>query len=184
MFAPFLWIPDPEIRRNEFLSQLYRSYARTIYRLACSYLHDAHMAEDAVQETFLTAQKYCETIRKMPEEKRLAYLAFCVRSRCFDMIRQQKRACFVEMSSIENIPDTGPENTWDTVISTVQTEQIRKALDKLPECDRDLLRMRYYQDKTYAEISGILGLKESTVRSEMTCARRHLALLLKGSGLE
>lgn len=53
------------------------------------------------------------------------------------------------------------------------------ALERLRPRERELLRMKYYEELSDAEIAGLLNLTPSTIRSNLTRARRRLGALLK-----
>lgn len=55
---------------------------------------------------------------------------------------------------------------------------VRKALNMLPEKDREILKLRYYLDKSYTEMSNILHKPENTIASHLSRAKQKLLKLL------
>jgi len=49
---------------------------------------------------------------------------------------------------------------------------------------RDIIDLVYYQEKAIAEVAKIIGTPENTVNTRMFYARKRLAELLKGAGLD
>lgn len=63
----------------------------------------------------------------------------------------------------------------------VQLFDIRRALSKLNEMDRDVLEMKYAQQLTFRELADELGVSESTAHRKVDNATRHLINLLGGA---
>ena len=55
-----------------------------------------------------------------------------------------------------------------------------QVLEQLPENYRIAIHLFYYEELSIKEISQVTGEKESTVRTQLTRARRQLKKLLKG----
>ena len=49
---------------------------------------------------------------------------------------------------------------------------------------RDIIDLVYYQEKAIVEVAEIIGIPENTVKTRMFYARKRLAELLKGAGLD
>ncbi len=60
---------------------------------------------------------------------------------------------------------------WETVLN------VREALEKLPENQQDVVRLRIYEEKTFAEIAKELNLPLGTVLTRMRLAMRKLESL-------
>jgi len=52
---------------------------------------------------------------------------------------------------------------------------VRSALDEIPEPQRQVIMLAYYEGRPYREIAGMLGIPEGTVRSRMHGGLRRLA---------
>ena len=68
---------DREImhKDSELIAEYYDKYEQKLYRLSYAVLGDIWQAEEAVQETFLKVIRYRNMIKRMPEEKRSAYIS-------------------------------------------------------------------------------------------------------------
>ena len=56
---------------------------------------------------------------------------------------------------------------------------VRKAMDDLPKSMREVLILRYYDDRSYEQISAVLGLSKSAINGLLTRAKRKLAKSLR-----
>jgi RNA polymerase sigma-70 factor, ECF subfamily len=65
-----------------------------------------------------------------------------------------------------------------------RSEILRKCWSKLSSEHRDIIDLVYYQEKAIAEVAEIIGIPENTVKTRMFYARKRLAELLKGAGLD
>lgn len=83
---------------SELIAEYYDKYEQKLYRLSYAVLGDIWQAEEAVQETFLKVIRYRNMIKRMPEEKRSAYITKIARNIAVDMyrkIKEIKRLCAV-----------------------------------------------------------------------------------------
>lgn len=79
-------------------------------------------------------------------------------------------------------PDTPDIRTPDPLASLLQSEEslkLRKALDSLPETERDALSLAVGNSLSYREIAGICGISEANVKVRVHRARRRLKSLLE-----
>ena len=152
------------MEQRENFEQAVEQYSFLVYRLAFSYVKNRHDADDIFQEVFL---RY---LKKMPrfesEEHRKAWL-IRVTANC-------AKKFFRSASRKRNLP-------VDETAASSQREDIwlEEALDKLPPNDRAVLHLFYFEDLSVRDICRILNRRESTVRTQLTRARRKLKEILK-----
>lgn len=144
--------------------QSIRRYADMVYRLAYAETRSRSDADDVFQEVFfryLRAKPVFES-----EEHRKAWL-LRVTVNCAKKLRGSLfRRRTVPLD--DQIPFQAPEERL-----------LDEALEKLPPRDRRLLHLFYYEDYAVSEIGKLLDTRESTVRTQLTRARRRLGALLK-----
>lgn len=76
---------------SELIEEYYNMYEQKIFRLSNVILGDKWQAEEAVQETFLRIIRHRDTVRRMSEEKRAAYITRIAKSIAIDMYRKNKK---------------------------------------------------------------------------------------------
>jgi len=143
-----------------------RHYAE-LYRYAFSVLRDERAAEDAVQDAFERALgalgRYPEgRLRNMRLRPWMYRITLNVAR---NRLRQRREVPFAEVFTLDG--GRSNEHLEDLMDALA-------ALGKLPERQRVAVTLRYLQDLPYAEISGITGWPEGTVK---TLVRRGLARL-------
>ena len=147
------------------LEQTMKTYGTMVYRLAYSRTRSEADAEDIYQEVFL---RY---FQKRPffeaEEHRKAWLLRVTANRT--------KSLFTSAWFRKTVP-------LETCAVFVEPEErkLDEALRQLPPRDRTLLHLFYYEELSTKEMAAVLGRKESTVRTQLTRARRKLAEIMKG----
>jgi len=157
---------------------LYRRYARPVFGLALRRLGDRGRAEDAVQETFASIWRSARTYR--PERGPGAPWLYAV-ARNAIVDRGRARPEPVADAPDEASPDPGPgdraEESW------VQW-RVHRALEELPEREREVIALAYWSGLSQSEVAEFLGIPLGTVKTRTRAALQRLAGLLEGEGLE
>lgn len=144
-----------------------------IYRLALSILADADEAEDAVQETFIAADRALDQYRGQSSLK--TWLFAIAINQCRQMLRQRQRR-----QTVTNAWETArsllarPTLPEETMAYTETADLLRQAVAELKEKHRLPIILRYTHDLTAPEIAQILQISEGTVHSRLHYARREL----------
>ncbi len=140
------------------ITEIYETYKNTVYRLALVYLTSQAEAEDAVQDVFL---KLLTHGRGIPPEKMRSWLLTVTANLCKDRLRAGKRHPVEELP--EELPDAGYAE------SDLVTEVMA-----LPEGEREVIHLFYYEGYSVKEIARILGISGTAVTSRLSRARKHL----------
>lgn len=162
---------------EQFLERLMNEYGDTILRMCYMYLKDYHLAEDAVQETFLKAMKaYGSFEHKSGERTWLIRIAI---NCCKNMMRTRW------FGIIKNNLSEPPELIGaDPADSFPEKDFVSTAVMKLNVNDRQVLVLYYYQELSVKEIAKILGKTENATTQRLNRARNRLKKILKEDGYE
>ncbi len=164
-------------RRGDSKAQfeLYNLYSRAMYNVSCRILPDRMEAEDAMQEAFFKAFDKLHTFRN--EVAFGAWLKRIVVNTCIDYLKKKK----LQLTSIDDVK--GVADVQDGVADFVpeSVEDIKVAMNELPEGYRIVLNLHLVEGYEYEEIAEMLGIAQSSVRSQFTRARQKLIELLKQS---
>ena len=160
---------------EQALAELYDRFGRTAYGLALRILRDAALAEDAVQEAFLTAWRRADTF--MPERaKASTWLLTFVHRRAVDVVRREERR------RAEPIDTAGERASTATVDDDVwlryERERVQAALKQLPDQQREALELAYYGGFSQSELAERLGQPVGTIKSRMFTGLARLRELL------
>jgi RNA polymerase sigma-70 factor (ECF subfamily) len=162
------------------LAELYDRFGRTAYGLALRVLRDQSLAEDAVQEAFLTVWRTAAQF--VPERgKASTWILTLVHRRAVDAVRheQRRRAHPLERAA-EPAVDGVEEDAW----LRLQRERVQLALRRLPDAQREALELAYYGGLTQSELAERLGQPLGTIKSRMFSGLSRMRELLGEPGTD
>jgi RNA polymerase sigma-70 factor (ECF subfamily) len=149
---------------------LVKRHIRAAHAVALAVLGENADADDAVQDGFLSAMQHLDSCS--PAEKFRAWLLTIVRNRAFDL-KRRGRVRSVEMLE-EGTAQTHEPSPLDLAERSELNAQLSAAIDTLTDTQREVLMMHDVEGWKHADIAGLLGLAESTVRVHLLHARRRL----------
>ncbi len=156
------------------LEKLIEEHGDSIFRMCYLYLKDYHLAEDAVQETFIKAMKNYDSFKGQSNER--TWLIRIAINTCKNMMRMR---WFIGTSGEEQ-----EESIGDFTGEIVEKATVSKAIMRLPEKDREVIILYYYQELKVREIAGLIGKSENVVLQRLRRARGKLKLILKKEGYD
>jgi RNA polymerase sigma factor (sigma-70 family) len=163
------------------LAALYDRFGRVAYGLALRVLRDRALAEDAVQEAFLTVWRNAD--RFMPERaKASTWILTFAHRRAVDLVRREERRRTEPLPQTP-VEDTAPatdEEAW----LRLRRERVQQALRMLPDQQREALELAYFGGFTQSELAERLGEPLGTIKSRMFTGLARLRELLAESDLE
>ena len=160
---------------EQALRFLYDRYGALVYRIALATLRTRSDAEDVTQATFVSAWKGRETYDAGFGSIK-AWLIGIARRRVVDQIRVNERQRLAEdaVQDLDEQPAPGVDRVVDRVV-------IADALNRLPDPQRDVLKLAFFDDLTHTQIAARTGLPLGTVKSNL---RRGLLALRRGGEVD
>ena len=160
------------------LADIYSRYGRPAYSLARRICAEDGVAEDVVQEVFLTLWR--EPDRYEPQRGRFAtWLLTLVHHKAVDAVRREsagrRRTVSAAQAGEEWSPVPGAEHE---ALAAVAAGQVREALQRLPVEQRQALALAYYGGYTQREVAVLTGVPLGTVKSRMFTGVARLRTLL------
>jgi RNA polymerase sigma-70 factor (sigma-E family) len=155
------------------VTALYAEHALALIRLAYVLLGDKPGAEDVVHDAFCGLYRNWANVAD--PAKALPYLRASVLNRCRSAGR--RRTLWARRA----IHEPASASAETLVLAGEEQRSVLPAIRRLPARQREVLILRFYLDEPEAEISRLLGISPSTVRS---CAHRALAALARILGEE
>jgi RNA polymerase sigma-70 factor, ECF subfamily len=165
------------------LGELYDRYARPAYGLALRILRDDALAEDAVQEAFLSLWR--TSPRFVPERgKASTWILTLVHRRAVDLVRREQLRRTDQIDEVHE-PIAGASSGADEQAwLRLQRERVQAALQQLPDQQREALELAYYGGFTQSELAERLGQPIGTIKSRMFAGLARLRELLGDPGME
>ena len=165
--------------------ELVHRYERELYNYLRRYLGDAEMAEDAFQGTFLQVHLKCE--RFEPGRRVRPWLYTVATNQAIDAQRRDRRHRMVSLDrrfagngeddsagSLVDLLEGEHASPAEQLESSEQAQEVRRAVDQLPESLREVLLLVYYQGLKYREAADVLSIPVGTVKSRLHAAIRRL----------
>ena len=153
---------------------LYRRFARPVFGLALRRLGDRTRAEDAVQETFAAVWRSARTYK--PERGAGAPWLYAVAR---NAIVDRSRSRSEPPGEIPETP-TGEPGPDERAEASYVSWRVHRALENLPENERDVIELAYYAGLSQSEVADFLNIPLGTVKTRTRAGLGRLADLLEG----
>src|SRR5690348_9643997 len=155
------------------MADLYDRYAGVVYGVSLRVLANTTAAEDVVQEVFLQLWRNPQSFDA--ERGRLApWLAVISRNRAIDVLRKRP----IE-EDITELPISTGVNLEDEAAERMAISKVREAFAQLPQDQRRLLEMAFFEGMTHSEIAHKtgepLGTVKTRIRSGLLAVRKALS---------
>lgn len=159
-------------------NRLILAYQELVFNVACRILVNPDAAEDAAQETFITAYNKLSSFRGGSFK---AWLLRVVTNKCYDELRRQKRRPETALNPIiDDSEDEIESPSWladgtpspeERSEQTLLQEAIEECISRLPEDFRIVAVMIDVQDFEYQEVADAIGKPLGTIKSRLARAR-------------
>ena len=159
---------------REAFEQLYHRYVRSVFGIAMRRLRDRQRAEDAVQETFSAVWRSAGSYK--PERGPAAPWLYAVaRNAIVDRLRARTDPPgeLPETASTEPGPAERAESSY-------VSWRVQRAMEELPEREREVLELAYWSEMSQSEVAGYLNIPLGTVKTRTRSGLSRLADLLEG----
>ena len=147
------------VEREKIVHRALIEFESALIGYAASIVKDEDRAKDVVQDTFI---KLYEQDPEKVKESLKAWLFTVCRNRCFDVIRKEKRMINVEDDQLTVIRDIADDPSRVAERADEHSNVI-KFLDRLPQNQREVIRLKFEGDMSYKEISQTTQLSVSNV---------------------
>ena len=165
---------------NNAFAELYALTYNKVYNYARHYLRDDYLAQDAVQEVYISALK---NINKIKDPSLfIAWINQISFHVCFDMTQKQKPLGMADAEEelLEAVCDEHPDsNPEKTALLKDEHHRLEEAIKKLPSNERQCIYMKFYNNKKLDEIADIMNISKSTVKRYLASAEASLQQIMK-----
>lgn len=135
-------------------------------------------ADDVVQRTFIDVWRHVS--RDDPGPRFAGWLFTIARRRSIDTLRSRR----AEMVGVEHASDLVGEDGREVAERIAGALELRAALARLPEHERQVIELAYFAGLTHAEVAATLQAPVGTVKARSSRGTRRLARLLTAPGLQ
>jgi len=162
------------------LEALYGRYGRACYGLARRILTDEQLAQDVVQEVFLTVWRDASRF-DASRGGFSTWLLTMTHHKAVDSVRREENLRKRRTSAdVLEVRESEAPKVDEAVWSLLRRERVRQALKELPGPQREALSLAYFGGYTQREIAGLTAAPLGTVKTRMLAGMRRMKDSLDG----
>lgn len=164
---------------EQAFSRLYQLNVKRVYAYACNLLKSPVLAEDVVQDTFIKLWETAAFIQ--PDRPLQPYLFTIARNKSLNLLRRATRETWITDEMAAYVFDKNEDAS--AYMQFKQTDSlIRDAVNLLPQQRRLIYELCHTNGYTYKQAAEQLGIKDSTVNSQMVKALKFIKSFIVKSG--
>lgn len=158
--------------------KIFRSEFKRLSYLAQKYVKDQETAREIVHEAFIALWEKRESIDT--ERNVRSYLATGIHNKCLNYLRDNRKfnSNLLEIEKLADFAEYQDES--DHLMEHELSENIRTAIDELPEKCREVFLLSRNENLKYKDIADRMGISVKTVEAQMTKALQYLRTRLAG----
>ncbi|MBW3667123.1 MAG: RNA polymerase sigma factor [Actinobacteria bacterium] len=150
------------------LEIVYERFRGPVFAISVSILRDHGLAADATQQTFVKAWEASSTYD--PDREPGPWIYSIARRTAIDIYRKRKRSMASDSVDRVELPPS-LDTIWEVF-------EVRAALERLPDQEREVIRLSHFEGLTHTQIAEHLGIPVGTVKSRSHRAHQRLLELL------
>ncbi len=152
----------------QVLTETFKSLSDGLYRVAYYILESENDAQDAVQDLFVKLWGNRDQLDTVLNFK--AYCTTLMKNLCIDRLRKEQRVQGIEAGT-DIIESRRVDEDYD---AREKLERVLAAIERLPERQRDVMKMYVLEEMSYDEIAQKTGMTNLTLRVLLSNARKTL----------
>ena len=160
---------------------LIQKHKNKIYAFILSKIRNRDLAEDIFQDTFIKVINSLQKGKYNEEGKFLPWVMRIANNLVIDYFRKSKKIRTIAPTDdfdIFDILQDGEKNIEDNLVNNQIHKDLRKLIEHLPEDQKEVLKMRYYAELSFKEISESTGVSINTALGRMRYALINLRKLI------
>ena len=169
----------------EAFAHLVRRYQGPLLKVAASRLRSAQLAEEAVQETFLSAHKWLHTYDSRYSFR--TWLWTILLNQCSRQAKREARQADLAGAEAERqsarADDCGEPSPLSQLLAREDSRLVHELLARLPEAQGDALRLRFFGSLSFPEIAATMQCSESGAKNRVKTGLLTLSKWLTQPGI-
>ncbi len=172
-----LLFQDPETRRNAF-NMLVRKYQQKVYWMVRKMVIDHDDSNDITQEVFIKAWTALENFRG--DSQLYTWLYRIATNESINFLNKKRKRFFLPINDVEG--ELSDKLEADPLVSGDEIQlKLQKAILKLPEKQRVVFNMKYFEDMSYEDISEVTGTSVGALKASYHWASKKIEDFLNGT---
>ncbi len=162
---------------QDALAQLYKEYVSALRRHGMCVCRDPELVSDCIHELFSRLWTRRDRIGDAQNVKLYLYKSL-ERIVIAQKLRNKKRSAELHDANIIP-PDSSEQLLIDGEMRRQRLDEIKKCLQNLPKCQREVILLKFFNDLSYVEISEIMDVKVDSVYNLASKAIEHLRQMMQ-----
>lgn len=159
---------------------IFARYRERVFRFIKRLARNPAVVDDLVNQVFLDVWRSANLFEN---RARVATWLFSIAR--FKAINSWRERAHEDIDQDDALRIVDALDSPDVALDNKETNCILRAcIDKLSPVHREIIDLYYYSDKPVAEVSGLIGIPEATVKSRLFYARKRLARILLDAGFD
>ncbi|MCM1579496.1 MAG: sigma-70 family RNA polymerase sigma factor [Ruminococcus sp.] len=175
MLGTYLILIDSQDGREKFTA-VYELYGKLMFKTAALILHNESIAKETLQDCFLKIAENISIFPEVPSKRAKALAVIMARNKAVDNLKREHTEKIVPIAEDEPVS----KDLTDEIMSDIGYKNLVEEIMSLDDIYSDILSLRLIYEYTVEEISSLLGIPESTVRSRIYRGRKILKEKLEG----
>ena len=159
---------------NSAFDVLLKRHQNRLFNYIYFLVRSREVAEDLFQETFVKAIVTLQQGRYVNDNKFSAWITRIAHNLVIDQFRVERNENLISNDETEfdifNDAKLSEGNIENSMVNDQVLKDVRALVDELPDCQREVVFMRYYQDMSFKEIADITGVSINTALGRMRYA--------------
>lgn len=159
---------------NSAFDIILKRHQNRVFAYIMRIVKNEDLANDIFQETFVKAIMTIRQNRYSESGKFAAWITRIAHNLIIDFYRQEKsenlQSCDVDDVNILNRKDLSEETIEDIIVNNQIREDVKQLVEMLPDTQREVLKMRYYEGLSFKEIAERTGVSINTALGRMRYA--------------
>ena len=173
---------QPAPHKELSFEQMYQHYRPLLCAFLTRRTDNAELAEDIAQETFLKVW-LAWSRKKLPPHFE-AWLYHVARNGNIDAYRQRTRNGKIRLQALDTIEDMYDEAASLQQVGIEERELVHATLEQMDDMARLVLQLCLHEGRSYRDVSSLLKMSYSTVRSRLYRARKTFRTLYDAQAYE
>lgn len=167
---------------QEALAEIYKISSPAVYKTIRVLIKDEDTVYDILQDTYVKAFTRLDQLQN--PDKLIPWLKMIANNLAKDWLKKSKPVFFTDIYGGEELEDIPFEESIEDVRSELNPEMamdqqeakrlVMEILDHLPEDQRVVIGMFYYEEMSVKDIAQTLGVSENTVKSRLSYGRKKI----------
>ncbi len=167
------------------MEPLYERYNRILYSLVYRMVSDHQIAEDLIQDAFVSVWKRATSYSPQSGAVR-SWLVSIAHHRTIDYLRVVQRRSVLKEATWEDVERderTAEPDAAEGALLSIQSDIVREAMSELSAEQRLIIDLAYFQGWTHSEIAAKCQIPLGTVKARMRLGIKHLKRILEQKGI-